>query len=331
MYDNLYIMRKRVRKIAHAGTFGSDRNPQSVSEKDLKEMAESFSFVKAAPVTLGHDFSALSPRLGEVTSLSFRDGALYAAINESDALARAVDEGYYPDCSLGAARSAADGRMYLHHLAYLGEEPPAIKDLRSAVKTSLGIAASDNQNLITFPKERLMLSDKGEEMEEEEKKKLASLEEAVKRLEEKLEAKKSEQEERKEGSADALSELEELKKQLQAWKEKYPEDELALSDAAACAVLEAVREERRMRLKDECAARLTPVMSGAALALSDFLPLNARVKVGEKEEVSAHEAFRRIVSCVRESALTHRVALSDGGAKADDDCGEDPRAMLSCI
>ena len=41
--------------------------------------------------------------------------------------------------------------MYLHHLAYLGQEPPAIKDLIAEIKEPLGIAADDNEDIVRFP------------------------------------------------------------------------------------------------------------------------------------------------------------------------------------
>jgi len=52
--------------------------------------------------------------------------------------------------------------MYLHHLAYLGEEPPAIKDLVKEIKTDLGIAAADAADCRILPspsEKRLYLSD----------------------------------------------------------------------------------------------------------------------------------------------------------------------------
>jgi hypothetical protein len=83
--------------------------------------------------------------LGKVTSVAYDEAAksLTADIEEDNALAASVDEGYYPDVSIGAKQRAEDGKMYLHHLAYLGEEAPAIKDLRAGVADSLGIAAHD--------------------------------------------------------------------------------------------------------------------------------------------------------------------------------------------
>jgi len=158
-------MKIRKREIAKVGIFGSKDNPQIVNEKDLKEIAETFAEIQKAPISLnGHWPDPTSPRLGNVVSVSYDEAAqtLTGEIEEEDALAEAVDNGYYPDVSIGARQRASDGKMYLHHLAYLGEEPPAIKDLVKDIKTDLGIAAADaaTGRILPSPSEkRLYLSD----------------------------------------------------------------------------------------------------------------------------------------------------------------------------
>ena len=139
-------MKTRRREIAKTGIFGTVDNPQIVREKDLKEIAETFPEIKKAPVSLnGHWPEPSHPRLGNVVSAVYDEATqtLTGEIEEEDALAEAVDAGWYPDVSIGAKQRASDGKMYLHHLAYLGEEPPAIKDLAKGIKTDLGIAAAD--------------------------------------------------------------------------------------------------------------------------------------------------------------------------------------------
>jgi hypothetical protein len=158
-------MKTRKREIAKVGIFGPKDNPQIVTEKDLKEIAETFAEIKKAPVSLnGHWPDPASPRLGNVISVSYDETTqtLTADIEEEGALAEAVDAGYYPDVSIGARQRASDGMMYLHHLAYLGEEPPAIKDLVKEIKTDLGIAAADASGGRIFPspsEKQLYLSD----------------------------------------------------------------------------------------------------------------------------------------------------------------------------
>ena len=139
-------MKIRKREIAKVGIFGTKENPKIVTEKDLKEIAETFPEIGKAPVSLnGHWPDASAPRLGNVISVAFDETTktLTGEIEEQDVLAEAVDAGYFPDVSIGAQDRAIDGKMYLHHLAYLGEEPPAIKDLVKEIKEDLGIAAAD--------------------------------------------------------------------------------------------------------------------------------------------------------------------------------------------
>jgi hypothetical protein len=146
-------MRTRTREIAKAGIFGSKDDPQIVTERDLKEIEETFAEIRKAPVVFGHRPKPEDPRPGNVVSVSY-DGAaksLSAEVEEEDALADAVDAGYYPDVSIRAKQRATDGKMYLVHLAYLGQEAPAIKDLASSVKESLGLAAAEAPGARAFP------------------------------------------------------------------------------------------------------------------------------------------------------------------------------------
>jgi hypothetical protein len=157
-------MRTRKREIAKAGIFGSKDDPQIVTGRDLKEIEETFADVKKAPVVFGHWPRPEDPRLGNVVSVTYDEAAqsLSAEIEEEDALADAVDAGYYPDPSIRSKQRATDGKMYLVHLAYLGQEAPAIKDLAASVKESLGIAAAEASGARAFPspsEKRLYLSD----------------------------------------------------------------------------------------------------------------------------------------------------------------------------
>lgn len=144
-------MRTRKREIARAGIYGATDNPIIVSTKDIKEIAETFAEIGRAPIQFGHNTNAAAPRLGNVVSVLSDGNSLYADIEENDALAAAVDSGYYPDVSIGARQRASDGKMYLHHLAYLGQESPAIKDLIAEIQEPFGIAADDSDGVVLFP------------------------------------------------------------------------------------------------------------------------------------------------------------------------------------
>lgn len=162
-------MKTRKRQIAKAGIFGSLDNPTVVKESELEEIAETFKDIKKAPIKLGNHWSDDRPRLGNVISVTYdkKNKALNAEIEEHDTLAQAVDDGYYPDVSIGAKQRASDGKMYLHHLAYLGNEPPAIKDLQDSIEEEMTdaekeLAASDSKDVREFPsvgEKELFLSD----------------------------------------------------------------------------------------------------------------------------------------------------------------------------
>ena len=162
-------MKTRKRQIAKAGIFGSLDNPTVVKESELEEIAETFKDIKKAPIKLGNHWSDDRPRLGNVISVTYdkKNKALNAEIEEHDTLAQAVDDGYYPDVSIGAKQRASDGKMYLHHLAYLGNEPPAIKDLQDSIEEEMTdaekeLAASDSKDVREFPsvgERELFLSD----------------------------------------------------------------------------------------------------------------------------------------------------------------------------
>jgi hypothetical protein len=157
-------MRTRTREIAKVGIFGSKDDPQIVTERDLKEIEETFAGIKTAPVVFGHWPKPEDPRLGNVASVTYDAAAktLNAEITEEDVLADAVDSGYYPDVSIRAKQRATDGKMYLVHLAYLGQEAPAVKGLAASVKESLGIAAAEASGARAFPapsEKRLYLSE----------------------------------------------------------------------------------------------------------------------------------------------------------------------------
>ena len=162
-------MKTRKKQIAKAGIFGSLDNPTVVKESELEEIAETFKDIKKAPIKLGNHWSDDRPRLGNVISVTYdkKNKALNAEIEEHDTLAQAVDDGYYPDVSIGAKQRASDGKMYLHHLAYLGNEPPAIKDLQDSIEEEMTdaekeLAASDSKDVREFPsvgEKELFLSD----------------------------------------------------------------------------------------------------------------------------------------------------------------------------
>jgi hypothetical protein len=272
-------MNTRKREIAKAGIFGSIDNPTIVTEKDLKEIAETFPDIKKAPIQFGHWSDAASPRLGSVVSVAYDEAAksLTAEIEEDDALAGAVDAGYYPDVSIGAKQRAEDGKMYLHHLAYLGEEAPAVKDLKTQIADGLQVAADDGKGVKQFPapnEKRLYLSDTENKFESEIK-----TDKEVPMTEQEIEAMKAENARLKTESdakekllsdqyaARKAEEKEALKKAVEGkLNEKETEKLLALHDS--------FEAERTIELSD------STKKSPAALLIDIFSGLPMRVEPG---------------------------------------------------
>ena len=69
-------MKTRIREIARTGTFGSTEHSQTVTDKDLQEIYESFSEMNSSPIVLGHNFSGENLRFGDVVGLELKDGIL---------------------------------------------------------------------------------------------------------------------------------------------------------------------------------------------------------------------------------------------------------------
>ena len=305
-------MKIRKREIAKVGIFGSKDNPQIVNEKDLKEIAETFAEIQKAPISLnGHWPDPASPRLGNVVSVSFDETSqtLTGEIEEEDALAEAVDAGYYPDVSIGARQRASDGKMYLHHLAYLGEEPPAIKDLVKEIKTDLGIAAADavGGRVLPSPTEkRLYLSENPPEnfLTDENKK----FKESAPASSGGDSAKTNEEVQVDDKEAQKLREENE---RLKAENEK---NALALSDAE-----KRKQEADRERLKAAMDGKKVPqAIREKALRLCDAMDNGKTVELSDSEapegkrSVSAVDCLIEIITAMPKPVETGVMNLSDG-------------------
>ena len=240
-------MKIRKRQIAKAGIFGSIENPTVVKESELDEIAETFPEIKRAPIKLGNHWSDDRPRLGNVISVTYdkKGKSLWAEIEEHDTLSQAVDEGYYPDVSIGAKQRASDGKMYLHHLAYLGNEPPAIKDLHDSIEKDMSeaektLAASDTEGILAFPgtgEKELFLSDTQTKTQKIKIEEALMSEEEIKALREENERLKAEAEAKEKLLSDSLARQRESEKEAlrKAAEGKVPEAELekllALADS----------------------------------------------------------------------------------------------------
>lgn len=147
-------MKRKQIILARPGTFGSEGQEQTITEDDLREIADSYSPGDAVPVTVsleGHPAGNF-PKLGEVVNLFFDEETktLKGDLQLHDTLAAAMDDGFYDNWSIGAKTKADTGKMYLHHVALLGEMPPAIKNLREKVMTTLSLSDLENDFIFKF-------------------------------------------------------------------------------------------------------------------------------------------------------------------------------------
>ena len=320
-------MKARKREIAKAGIFGPKDNPQIVNEKDLQEIAETFAEIKNAPVSLnGHWPDPASPRLGNVVGVSYdaKTQTLTGEIEEDDALAEAVNAGYYPDVSIGARQRASDGKMYLHHLAYLGEEPPAIKDLVKDIKTDLGIAAGDEgPGGRVFPpptEKRLYLSDNPPENQNFENNGFKEPPAPGKEPHQKGGTGSGEDSANQAKEVQLMDEKEaqKLREENERLKAENEEKQLALSDAE-----KRKKEADRERLKAAMEAKMVPqAIREKALRLCDAMDGGKTIELSDteapdgKRSVSLADCLAEIVTAFPKPVETGAMNLSDGDAGA---------------
>lgn len=131
-------------QIARTGTFGADG--RTITAQDLQEVLDTFD--GRAPVSLGHYAARQDwmPSWGNVENLVLEtsgDGqaTLVADISIREVLWEAIKSGFYPGWSVSIPVKP-DGKHYLHHLAFLGAMPPAIRDLK-IIKSADGEMPSD--------------------------------------------------------------------------------------------------------------------------------------------------------------------------------------------
>jgi hypothetical protein len=317
-------MKTRKRQLAHPGIFGTMNNPVAVTDQDLREIAETFTETKKAQVTLGHSDDPKAPRLGYVASVSYDEHKkiLAGEVVEADTLSKAVDDGFFPDCSIGAKRRAADGKMYLHHLAYLGEQPPAIKDLEMEAarvfKENEFAAVDGNNGTIIFPapnSKQLRLSDTPNPVTPagtpgERNTKENPMDE--------LEQAKADLKVAHDKIAAQDAELAKFKERLAALAEKYPDEsiELADSDPRVADLMKQLRGTKQEALLKAARGKLPKAKQGLVSAFADALSVGSSIELADgdqKRQVSpldlAAEIFAEIPSMVKTGALD----LADDG------------------
>jgi hypothetical protein len=305
-------MKRRTRELAKPGLYGTTEHPIRVTEQDLREIAETFPDIGEAPVSLnGHDPNPAAPQLGTVVSVTYDDKTktLIGAVDEDDALAEAVDRGYYHNCSIGAKRRA-DGKMYLHHLAYLGEQPPAIKDLKMDIGKKLGnpeqIAAADREGITMIPCPILNLSDPAVDEPQPDE---TDDKETIKRLE---------------------AENARLREQLEALAEKYPDEGITMADRFPMskqtrAMYEELRALQRERLAEALSGKYPYARHGLVLSLADTLYNGKTVMLSDAytpdktdNPVSVYEALTRVFEAMPLMVKPGTLEFADDDASGAD-------------
>ena len=118
---------------------GLEDNGKHLTPEVVREVVETFSEVGEAPVVIGHQFADYMPAFGWVKSVWANEDytLLFGDVDLLPPLKDSYEEGYYRKWSVGIYRRSRDGKRYLHHLAFLGAVPPAIKGL-SVIKMAEG-------------------------------------------------------------------------------------------------------------------------------------------------------------------------------------------------
>lgn len=308
---------ERIREIAKPGIY---KDGVVITEKMLKEIYDNFQTVNSAPVTLTHNIQADTPRLGSVTKLYLKGGSLYARVNEKPALSKAVDEGYFPECSIGAKQNY-QGKWYLHHLAYPGEEPPAIKDLKNNIKEALlATDKNDNVNILILPSVKILterkinLSDEGEYMDELEKakQKIAELEAEL------AEAKKAgdspDDNALKQENETLKKQLADLQARFDKAKSEHPEIELSDANATTRMIYAELQASKKTALRKAAEGKIPKHALDRLVALSDSLSVSKSITLSDsKEKASVIDVLTGVFEALPDNKfLQNELTLSDG-------------------
>jgi hypothetical protein len=106
-------------------TPGQQRNGQTVTLAHLTQAVESYEPTARPPVSLGHPTDSRVLAFGRAQAPRIEAGALVLEIAYTPELERLEDGGYVEGFSAGLYPHPSTGRYYLHHVAALGELPPA--------------------------------------------------------------------------------------------------------------------------------------------------------------------------------------------------------------
>ena len=126
-------------ELAKAGKY----HGKELSPSDFQQIVETFK--GEVPVALGHSLADFMPAFGWVKALKTEGETLYGDVELLPPLDEAYENGFFKRWSVGV-RINEEGKKYLHHLAFLGAMPPAIKDLKPVSQ----VAFSDDVETYEF-------------------------------------------------------------------------------------------------------------------------------------------------------------------------------------
>ena len=120
---------KKLLELTKTGAYVNGDRAVTVTKEILAQADETF--VGSVPLAIGHAQDERLPKIGEVLQVSLKDGGnTLAGIVDFNKIGDALfGEGLYDQWSV-ALKKNAEGKYYLHHVAFLGEVPPAVKGLR---------------------------------------------------------------------------------------------------------------------------------------------------------------------------------------------------------
>ncbi|MCF7952387.1 MAG: hypothetical protein K9L57_12185 [Spirochaetaceae bacterium] len=279
-------MIRKTLELARVGVHGL--KGQSVSEQDLKEMVETFS---ETPVTIGHRLADWMPAFGKVVSVSYdgKSRSLAGVVELSDLLAEAMDQGLYSKWSIGAPRRAADGKRVLHHLAFLGAVPPAVKNLK--IFDTVNLSDVD-------PADEIVNSEQEEEdmTLEELQAKYKAEQEARQKAEQRADAAEAKLTTAGEGGAGSV-ELSDVQKENEALRKR-------------------IAAGRKQALIDAAKGKVPKDKEGDLVALADRLSADTETielsdSEGKKEEVDTVDLLSRILAAIPTPVKEGEMDLSD--------------------
>ena len=271
-----------------------------VNKGSILELAETYTPDSAPITTWSHDKAEYAPALGTVknvwTAPSSKDNsklALYGKVIFNDIIEDSIKKNHFPSWSIGGGKSYEDGKYYLHHLKMCGSVPAAVKGL-SSLTLPEGLKLSDFKGIETFE-----FTDEADPGDDDLLKEEA---EEIKKLKE---------------------ENKKLKKIISDLKEKYPDEEIDLSDSPvserAKKQFERIKQAQRKELKKAMENKYPPGAQSFVLELADSLSGVRQIMLSDspfkidKEPMNVYEALSRIFEKMPEYylRLQDEILLSD--------------------